>query len=100
LEDAARVTGCSFQKDLEGRRLMLQMSRPRSVEERTCVFCGAAPGQPRIASCLCEPGRDWRTQITWKDDPQSIKRGTEYCIHDVETERELLTKLLPLPPEI
>jgi DNA polymerase bacteriophage-type len=37
-----------------------------------------------------------RTELIWRDDPESIKRGTEYCIRDVETERELLTKLRPL----
>ena len=97
LEEAALVTGCSFQKDMEGRRLMLQMSRPVSTQTRACVFCDAEPEQPRPPTCFCGGGFDWRFQFVWKDDPESLKRGTEYCIRDVETERELLTTLLPLP---
>ena len=98
LEDAARVGGCSFQKDMEGHRLMLQMSRPLSIQTRTCVFCLAEPGEPRRPRCFCGEGFDWRFQFTWKDDAETVKRGTEYCSRDIETERELLTKLLPLSP--
>ena len=94
---SARVTACSFQKDMEGRRLILQMSRPVSTQARACVFCDAEPEQPRPPTCCCGGSFDWRFQFVWKDDPESVKRGTEYCIRDVETERELLTKLLLLP---
>ena len=44
----------------------------------------------------CGGSFDWRFQFVWKDDPEGVKRGTEYCIRDVETERELLTKLRSL----
>jgi len=97
LEGAALVTGCSFQKDMEGRRLILQMSRPVSAQACACVFCGAEPERARPPACFCGGGFDFRFQFNWQDDPESLKRGTEYCIRDVEAERELLTKLLPLP---
>jgi DNA polymerase len=98
LEDAARVTGCSFQKDMEGHRLMLQMAKPRSTQEIRCPCCGTDPGQPTSEDCLCGGDPGWRTRFIWKDDPESLKRGTEYCIRDVETERELLTQLPGLSP--
>jgi hypothetical protein len=98
LEDAARVTGCSLQKDMEGHRLMLQMSRPQRTQEIKCFVCGTEPGQPVSTDCPCGGDPGWRTRSVWKDDPESLKRSTEYCIRDVEAERELLTKLLPVPP--
>lgn len=98
LEDAARLTGCSFQKDMEGHRLMLRMAKPHSAEEIQCLRCGTDPGQPAPEGCLCGGDPGWRTRFIWKDDLESIKRGTEYCIRDVETERELLTKLPGLSP--
>lgn len=96
LEEAARITGCSFQKDLEGRRLMVQMSRALPAVEGDCPFCGAKPDEPPPPACTCDDGQDWRKRLRWKDDALSVRRGTEYCIRDVETERELLSKLKPL----
>jgi DNA polymerase bacteriophage-type len=98
LEDAAKIAGCSFQKDLEGRRLMLQIARPRAHIEIACRLCGTAPGQPTQPDCACHNDPTWRREFQWMDDQESVERGTAYCIRDVETERELLTRLRLLTP--
>jgi DNA polymerase len=61
-----------MQKDAAGRRLMLQMARPRHV---------AADGT-----------------ITWWDDPDRRARLGLYCIQDVEVERYCEHFLRPLTP--
>ncbi len=98
LEKAAQVLGCTFQKDMVGNKLILRMAKPRTVEGVPCPLCDAAGSeQAGSAECPCQRDPSWRLKVTWHDDAKSIKRGTEYCIRDVETERELLTKLRPLP---
>ena len=99
LEDAAKVLGCSFQKDMSGHKLALRMAKPRTVEKIPCILCGGADGEPAAApDCACRNDPSYRLKVTWHDDPESVQRGIEYCIRDVETERELLTKLRPMPP--
>ena len=98
LEQAATVLGCAFQKDMSGHRLVLQMAKPRTVTDVPCVFCGADVREPaKFPNCPRQHDPSWRMKVTWQDDVESIRRGTEYCIRDVETERELLAKLRPLP---
>jgi DNA polymerase len=97
LEEAAKLLGCTFQKDMSGHRLMLQMAKPRSVEDVPCLLCGAVGEEAGAANCPCQHDPGYRMMVKWLEDPENIRRGTEYCIRDVETERELLTKLRPLP---
>jgi len=96
LEEAAKVLGLAFQKDMIGHALMLKMSKPRRIEAAPCVFCGAAPGEEPAPDCPCREHPSFRSKIIWHDDPEQIERGTAYCIRDVETERELLTRLRSL----
>lgn len=70
LENAANATGMTERKDLEGRRLMLQMAAPRRVN---------ADGT-----------------YTWWDDEQRKERLYAYCKNDVIVERELEKRLQPL----
>ena len=98
LEKAAKVLALTYQKDMSGHSAMLRMTRPQPGQGVPCRACGAAVGdQPASPDCPCHHEPLLRTELIWRDDPESIKRGTEYCIRDVETERELLTKLRPLP---
>lgn len=69
LEDAALAVGLGNKKDAAGRRLMLQMCRPRSVVG---------------------------DKISWWDEPEKKERLIAYCKQDVETERELYERLRPL----
>src|SRR5215831_5346305 len=74
LGDAAVALGLEHQKDEAGRRLMLQMSRPR---------------KPR-------KGED-ANGIHWANDPEKIERLCAYCKRDVETERAAQKRVGFLP---
>lgn len=69
LEAAGAALGLADQKDPAGRRLMLQMSRPRSIENGVCV---------------------------WWDDEERRKRLYAYCLQDVRAEQALSKRLRPL----
>lgn len=73
LDGAAAASGIGKQKDLQGHRVMMQLSQPRELDEKT----GA---------------------VIWWDDAEKIKRLHAYCLQDVEVERELYKRLLPLSP--
>lgn len=68
LEELAGVLGLPEQKDKEGRRLMLQMAKPR---KRNGTF-------------------------VWWDEPEKIERLADYCDQDVLTECAVDAKLPPL----
>jgi DNA polymerase len=70
LEGAAETLSLPIEKDREGRRLMLQMARPR---------------RPR-------KGED-PNQVYWHDDGERRSRLADYCRRDVEVERELYRRL-------
>lgn len=70
LENAANATGMTERKDLEGRRLMLQMAAPRRVNEDGTFL--------------------------WWDDDARKERLYNYCLNDVVVERELEKRLQPL----
>jgi DNA polymerase bacteriophage-type len=73
LDKAAAALGLELRKDDAGRRLMLQMAKPRAAR------AGEDPNG-----------------IYWHDDPERIRRLQEYCAHDVEVERALFKRLPPL----
>lgn len=70
LEEAAAAMRLPVQKDMDGRRLMLQMARPRKKEP-----------------------------LEWWHDDAKLLRLIEYCKTDVEVERLLHAKLPPLSAE-
>lgn len=70
LEMAAAAVGLDVSKDMAGRRLMLQMARPRRVNEDGT--------------------------FVWWDDEDRKARLYAYCKTDVEVERALDKRLLPL----
>jgi DNA polymerase len=73
LHAAAEALGLPVQKDVEGHRLMLQMSKPR---------------RPRKNE---DPHKTY-----WIDDPEKRLRLRQYCAVDVEVERLLYKRLQPL----
>lgn len=73
LEDACTVLKLPFQKDMEGRRLMLKLSKPRRPTKHDC--------------------RLWHTK---KAD---LIRVMDYCATDVDAQTCLLLRLPALPPE-
>jgi DNA polymerase len=72
LGQAAEVTGVSQQKDDAGHRLMLQMSKPRRVEDDGT--------------------------IVWWDTPEKKEKLFAYCQQDVKTERAMYHVVRRLTP--
>lgn len=75
LDDASRAAGIPYQKDLAGHRIMMKLSKPRSIDRN---------GDP----------------IWWtpKDVPEDFEKLYAYCKQDVEVERALAKRLLKLSP--
>lgn len=73
LDNAAAAVGLTHQKDAAGGRVMLQLSKPRDLK-------------PDGTPIWWEP----------KDAPEKFERLYAYCRQDVEVERELYKRLLPL----
>ena len=71
LEKSAAALGVSQQKDMEGKRLMLMMCAPRGFDGLNARY-------------------------TWWDEPEKIKRLGEYCLQDLEVEREIGKRMLQL----
>jgi DNA polymerase len=71
LDNAAAAMGLAHQKDMQGRRIMLQLSQPREILN----------GEP-----------------TWWTDSVKFERLYNYCKQDVQVERELYKRLLQLSP--
>lgn len=67
LENAAIALGLDAKKDAEGRRIMLQLSQPRTLDP-----------------------------LTWWEDLEKLERLYEYCMQDTRVERELSNKLVTL----
>jgi DNA polymerase len=73
LEEASAAVGLSERKDMSGRRLMLSMAKPRR--------------------------RNPDGTFVWWDEPERLARLYAYCKQDVEVERALEKRLLPLRPQ-
>lgn len=73
LENAAAAAGIDVRKDMAGRRVMLQMAKPKALD---------LEGAP-----------------IWHDDPEKLQRLYDYCKQDVEVERALHHRLLELSPD-
>lgn len=70
LDGAAAAVGLEARKDASGHRLMLQMAKPREIKpDGTAV---------------------------WWDDAERLEKLYAYCKQDVEVERELHKRLMPL----
>lgn len=72
LEGCAAALGVKEQKDMEGSRLMLQMSKPRDILPNG--------------------------QIIWWDEPEKLQRLAKYCVQDVYVERAVGARMLKLSP--
>lgn len=70
LEGAGQALGLQIQKDQEGKRLMMKMSRPRKPTKMD--------------------------SSEWHRDPGDFERLTKYCATDVDSTTELFLRLPPL----
>ena len=73
LETVGKILSLQNQKDVVGNRVMLQMAKPRKARK------GEDPGI-----------------IYWVEDAEKMTSLEQYCVQDVETERELLWTLFQL----
>src|SRR6185312_10524215 len=74
LDDSAAAVGLEHRKDMVGHRMMLKLCKPRRPRKHE------APG------------------LYWYSDPADLDRLATYCAGDVEVERALSKRLLPLSP--
>lgn len=72
LERVAAALGVEHQKDKEGARLMMSMTKPKAVL----------------------PNGD----IVWRESPEDMARLSKYCAKDVEVERAIGKRMLQLSP--
>lgn len=84
LYSAGIALGVKVQKDMDGRRLMLKMCKPR------------APRKEELKQMKLE-GRE--NEILWHETPEQIVRLAAYCASDVDSEHELSRLLRDLPPK-
>lgn len=85
LEDVAKVLHLHEQKDKEGHRLMLKMSKPIKLTKKQIKQCEAL-GIPT-------------NEISWHEKPEDLERLWAYCIQDVRTERGVSEALTDLHPK-
>lgn len=69
LEQAAPASGIKIEKDMKGKRVMLQLSQPKTLEP-----------------------------LTWVEDAEKFKILESYCKTDIEVERALYKRLVNLSP--
>jgi len=79
LDMACRVLRLSAQKDLEGRAVMLRVSKPKAISKKERE----------------ELGED---AVVWNEDPRDLATTWEYCKDDVRAEHGLSSVLPAMPP--
>jgi DNA polymerase len=115
LEAAAPAAGVDVAKDMVGRRLMLQMSKPRKVKLSPKALAWQKKDEREFDILFSQTVRDgsmnsegWEVyrlngeifaEIQWWNEQAKLDRLMDYCDIDVEVERKLEKKLLPLPQQ-
>lgn len=113
LDAAAKSLGVKEQKDAEGYKLMLKMSKPRPLNKKAREHLAAELGmtEPEVAAqakdilaaLKVDPRApnmlrpDYRRFYTWHEEPEDFVRLCKYCIQDVEAEYALSLELPHLP---
>jgi DNA polymerase len=90
LADAAPAMGMTNVKDAAGHRTMLQLSQPRKVIEKGCIFCA---GEGCVTCYQSGHQYDWYTP---EDSPEKFQQLYDYCAQDIEVERGLYKRLVKL----
>jgi len=93
LENACKAMGLAIEKDMEGRRLMLKMSKPRKPRKAEVIAWmedNFLSGDYRkyTARMVEEAGPFWHS------DPDDLERLWAYCQQDVRAE-EALSEVIP-----
>lgn len=94
LNDVATILGLKIEKDAEGRRLMLQMCKPRGVRlpDGTVAAWNSSLSPARKAEAEANP-----ETLVWRESEEDLKRLADYCEQDVRVEAAIDQRLPPLP---
>lgn len=76
LENAAAAAGIEARKDMQGNRIMMQLSQPREIKEDGSIVW-------------------WEPE----DVPEKFEKLYAYCAQDIEVERQLYNRLIKLSPQ-
>lgn len=104
LENTAPALGLDLKKDMTGKRLMMQMARPRKVK-----MARGFSDIPFTAVRVQEMDADgWEVyedgkgrlvaEVQWWNQPEKVVRLGAYCVDDVAVERALGRRLRALSP--
>lgn len=83
---ACSAMGLAIGKDMEGRKLMLKMSKPRKARKDEVAAWKAAWGDTPMG-------------LLWHEDPADLERLWAYCDRDVEAEEAFSDAVPELRPE-
>ena len=89
---AAPALGITEGKDMAGHRVMMQLSQPRKKVDGGCPVCGGDDSK----CSLCGGTGYGITWWTKEAVPEKYEKLYEYCIKDVEVERDVYKRLMPL----
>lgn len=89
LEDAVKALRLPIEKDMEGRKLMLRLSKPRKARK--------AEIKAFMSQGMTE--EEARQVILWREDEADIRGNWAYCGRDVQAEMGLSEALPDLSPE-
>ncbi|BAQ16062.1 DNA polymerase [Methyloceanibacter caenitepidi] len=106
LEDAALALGLDVQKDAAGRRLMLQMAKPRGKIKFSKGYSSVPDDAIRVREMNEEgweayartPDGPVIADVRWWNSAEKVERLIKYRRQDVEVERAMLDRLRPLKP--
>lgn len=87
LVEAAKALGLEAQKDMEGNRVMLQLSKPRK------------PRKKEVADWLETHDSVAGMPTLWWEDQDKLDRVIQYCMQDLVVQEQVLLTLGPLPAE-
>lgn len=87
LEKVALALELPVQKDMEGHRVMMTLSKPKK------------PTKPQLKKYAAAGIPEDRIPLMWVEDPKKLQINAEYCRKDVQVQTCLLKTLGHLPPE-
>lgn len=100
LEEVGGALQLPIEKDMEGRRLMLKMSKPKKPLKADKEYWLADPDirllDDKITFVHDPSGEEF---VLWNEDPKDMIRLFEYCTRDVETEEVASEAMLDLSPD-
>lgn len=85
LEHLAAAMGTKHQKDMEGHKIMLRVSRPLKITKK-------------LEKEYAKRGETIPKGPIWNEDENLIRRTWAYCIEDTETEHECSSQIPDLSP--